>query len=72
VLGQRRSESFFGTLKRQLAHGRRWPTRADAHRDLIRWIEGWFNPRRMHSSIDYNTPVEHKDLFYRRGDGIAA
>jgi putative transposase len=66
------AESFFGTLKRQLAHGRRWPTRADAHRDLIRWIEGWFNPRRMHSSIDYNTPVEHKDLFYRRGDGIAA
>lgn len=66
------AESFFGTLKRELAHRRRWPTRAEARRDLIRWIEGWFNTRRMHSSIDYNTPIEHEELFYRRGDGIAA
>lgn len=66
------AESFFGTLKRELAHRRRWTTRAEARRDLIRWIEGWFNTRRMHSSIDYNSPVEHEDLFYRRGDGIAA
>lgn len=66
------AESFFGTLKRELANRRRWETRADARRDLIRWVEGWFNTRRLHSSIDYNSPVEHEDLFYRRGDGIAA
>lgn len=66
------AESFFGTLKRELAHRRRWATRAEARRDLIRWIEGWFNTRRMHSSIDYNSPVEHEEIFYRRGDGIAA
>jgi transposase InsO family protein len=66
------AESFFGTLKRELAHRRRWATRAEARRDLIRWIEGWFNTRRMHSSIDYNTPIDHEEQFYRRGDGIAA
>ena len=66
------AESFFGTLKRELAHRCRWTTRAEARRDLIRWIEGWFNTRRMHSSIDYNTPIEHEEIFYRRGDGIAA
>ncbi len=66
------AESFFGTLKRELANRRRWATRADARRDLIRWIEGWFNARRMHSSIDYNSPVEHEDLYYRHHDGIAA
>ena len=66
------AESFFGTLKRELAHRRRWVTRADARRDLIRWIEGWYNGRRLHSSIDYNSPVEHENLYYRRGDGIAA
>jgi hypothetical protein len=27
-------------MKRELAHRRRWATRADARRDLIRWIEG--------------------------------
>jgi putative transposase len=66
------AESFFGTLKRELANRRRWETRADARRDLIRWIEGWFNTRRLHSSIDYRSPVEHETLYYRRGDGIAA
>ena len=66
------AESFFGTLKRELANRRRWATRADARRDLIRWIEGWFNTRRLHSTLDYNSPIEIEDLYYRRGDGIAA
>ncbi len=66
------AESFFGTLKRELANRRRWATRAEARRDLIRWIEGWFNTRRLHSTINYNSPVEHENLYYRRGDGIAA
>lgn len=66
------AESFFGTLKRELANRRRWETRADARRDLVRWIEGWFNTRRLHSSIDYNSPVEFEELYYRRQDGIAA
>lgn len=66
------AESFFGTLKRELANRRRWETRADARRALIRWIEGWYNPRRLHSTIDYNSPIEHENLYYRHGDGIAA
>lgn len=67
------AESFFGTLKRELAGRRRWATRADARRDLIRWIEGWFNTRR-HSSLDYHSPIEHETNYYhhRHGDGIAA
>lgn len=66
------AEAFFGSLKRELANRRRWATRADARRDLIRWIEGWFNGRRLHSSIDYHSPIEFENLYYRRGDGIAA
>jgi len=66
------AESFFGTLKRELANRRRWATRADARRDLMRWIEGWFNTRRLHSTLDYNTPLETENLYSRRGDGIAA
>jgi transposase InsO family protein len=66
------AESFFGTLKREHANRRRWATRADARRDLIRWIEGWFNARRLHSSIDYNSPIDYEAMFNRRGDGIAA
>ena len=47
-------------------------TQADARRDLIRWIEGWYNRRRLHSTLDYNSPIETEDLYYRRSDGIAA
>jgi transposase InsO family protein len=66
------AESFFGTLKREHANRRRWATRADARRDLIRWIEGWYNQRRLHSTINYNSPVEYEAMFNRHGDGIAA
>jgi len=66
------AESFFGTLKREHANRRRWATRADARRDLMRWIEGWYNQRRLHSTIDYNSPVEFEAMFNRHGDGIAA
>lgn len=59
------AESFFGTLKRELAHNSTWPTRADARRDLIRWIEGWFNPRRLHSTLGYHSPIETETDWYR-------
>ena len=66
------AESFFGTLKREHADRRRWATRADARRDLMRWIEGWYNQRWLHSSIDYNSAVDHEAMSNRHGDGIAA
>lgn len=66
------AESFFGTLKREHANRRRWNTRAEARRDLIRWIEGWYNQRRLHSTIDYNSPVEYEAMFNRHGDRLAA
>jgi transposase InsO family protein len=66
------AESFFGSLKRELAHRQRWATRAEARRAVIRWIEGWFNSRRLHSSLNYSTPIEAETNWYRRQDGIAA
>lgn len=66
------AEPFFGTLKREHANKRRWATRADARQDLIRWIEGWHNQRRLHSTIGYNSPVEYEAMFNRNGNNIAA
>jgi putative transposase len=66
------AESFFGSLKRELAHRQRWATRVEARRAVIRWIEGWFNSRRLHSSLNYSTPIETETNWYRRQDGIAA
>jgi hypothetical protein len=52
------AESFFATLKRELVNWHAWATRAQAKQAIVRWIEGWYNPRRLHSSIDYLTPNE--------------
>jgi transposase InsO family protein len=51
-------ESFFKTLKVERTHWLRYDTRASAKLDIVDWIEGFYNQRRMHSSIAYKTPVE--------------
>jgi len=51
-------ESFFKTLKVERVHQLRYATRALAKLDIVDWIEGFYNRRRMHSSIDYQTPVD--------------
>ncbi len=51
-------ESFFKTLKVERTHRLRYDTRAAAKLDIVDWIEGFYNQRRMHSSIGYNRPVD--------------
>jgi putative transposase len=50
-------ESFFKTLKVERVHRIRYDTRAIAKLDIVNWIEGFYNQRRMHSSIGYQTPA---------------
>jgi transposase InsO family protein len=52
------AESFFASLKKELVHRYRWLERADARQAIFAWIEGWYNPRRLHSSIGYRSPIE--------------
>ena len=49
-------ESFFSTLKQELGV-RRWPTRAAAERDVVDYIERFYNPVRMHSTLGYQSPA---------------
>jgi putative transposase len=66
------AEAFFATLKRELVHRRRFATRADARRQIIRWIEGWYNARRLHSTLDYLTPNEKETLYERTRDSVTS
>jgi putative transposase len=50
------AESFFSTLKQELPT-RRWDSRAAATRDVAEYIEGFYNPTRLHSTLDYQSPV---------------
>jgi putative transposase len=51
-------ESFFATLKTELAHDAHWPTRSSAHRALVEYIEDWYNERRRHASLGNKTPAQ--------------
>lgn len=52
------AESFFRTLKTELVHHKHYATKEDAKRDLFAYIEGFYNTRRIHSSIGYVTPLQ--------------
>ena len=56
-------ESFFKTLKVERTHLLRYDTRAQAKLDIVDWIEGFYNHRRMHSSIGYKAPVDVESAF---------
>jgi putative transposase len=53
-------ESFFATLECELLNRCRFKTQAEARRAVFAFIEGFYNPRRRHSSIDYLSPIDYE------------
>jgi len=53
-------ESFFGTLKRELVYHRHYATRDDAKQDIFEYIEVFYNRRRRHSTLGYDSPAEYE------------
>lgn len=51
-------ESFFGTLKTELVHHRKYQSRQEARRDIFEYIEVFYNRQRLHSSLDYMSPAD--------------
>jgi transposase InsO family protein len=54
------AESFFATLKSDLVYRRSWPTRAAARSAIFEYIEGFYNPRRLHSALGNLSPVAYE------------
>lgn len=51
-------ESFFATLKKELVHHERYPTRGQARQSLFEYIEVFYNRVRRHSSLGYLSPLQ--------------
>jgi len=49
-------ESFFATLECELLDRHTFRTRTEARQAVFAFIEGWYNPHRMHSSLGYWSP----------------
>jgi putative transposase len=56
------AESFWSTLKSELIQQTTFATRAEARRAIFEFIEVFYNRQRIHSHLDYRTPVEHESL----------
>ena len=56
-------ESFFATLERELLQRRKFQTQAEALMVLFHYIEAWYNPRRRHSALDYQSPVSYESKY---------
>jgi transposase InsO family protein len=55
------AESFFATLKAELADARVWPSRAAARTAIFEWLEVWYNRQRRHSALGYHAPVAFEE-----------
>ncbi len=58
------AESFFATIKRELIDARTWPTRTGLRRAVFEYIEGWYNTRRLHSTLGYLSPAQYEAVHH--------
>jgi transposase InsO family protein len=66
-------ESFFASLKKEKLHRRSWPTRQAARHAVFAYIEGWYNRRRLHSTLGYQSPEAYEnESLSERGASLAA
>jgi putative transposase len=54
------AESFVSTLKCELLHRDRFPTRETAKTAIFEYIEGFYNRTRRHSALGYESPVGYE------------
>jgi putative transposase len=50
------AESFFASLECELINQHSFKTRIQAKSEVFTWIEAWYNPRRLHSALNYQSP----------------
>ena len=54
-------ESFFASLKRELVKGENIRTRRELQTMIVDYVDRYYNPIRLHSSLDYLSPMEYEN-----------
>ena len=57
------AESFFASLECELLLRRTFRNQSEARREIFQYIEGWYNPFRRHSGINYFSPNRFEERF---------
>lgn len=58
------TESFFGKLKVEWVHGVEYANHEEAKRHLFEYIEVFYNRKRKHAALGYESPAAFEDMFY--------
>src|ERR1700720_2996992 len=53
-------ESFFATLECELLERCRFTSKIEAKMACFSFIEGWYNPVRLHSALGYRSPMAYE------------
>ncbi len=56
------AESFFASLTKDLLRRRALRSRAEARTAVFDYIETFYNPHRLHSTLDYRSPVDYERM----------
>jgi transposase InsO family protein len=59
-------ESFFGTLKSEWVNHQGYHTWAEARTDLFFYIEAFYNRQRLHSALDYVSPLAYEQVHFHQ------
>ena len=54
------AESFFGILKREIDGLNEFLTAQIAYNAVFEFIECWYNPKRLHSTLGYKSPLNYE------------
>ncbi len=57
-------ESFWGTLKQELVHHRRYRIRREAIQDITEYIEVFYNRQRRQARLGFLSPVVYEQRYY--------
>jgi len=57
-------ESFWGTLKQELVHHRRYRTRREAIQDITEYIEIFYNRQRRQARLGFLSPAAYRQRYY--------
>ena len=56
------AESFFSSLKNEIIHHRDYKTRDEARGEIFEYIELFYNRKRIHQSLNYQTPMNYESV----------
>lgn len=64
-----KAESLFASLKKEEVHLEEYGSLQEAEASVARYIDDYYNPRRLHSALGYRSPSEFEATLKEEAKG---